>query len=60
MVFTDPPYGQSYQSNFKKNKFEKIENDDIVLDIFPGEANRADRSKDFRLNDKWQSLTKRR
>lgn len=35
MVFTDPPYGMEFQSNFRKKtpQFSKIENDDIVLDI---------------------------
>lgn len=35
MVFTDPPYGMKFQSNFrtKTSQFQKIQNDDIVLDI---------------------------
>ena len=28
MILTDPPYGKNYQSNFKKEKFKKIINDD--------------------------------
>ena len=37
MVFTDPPYGYNYQSNFrvKTEKFDVIENDDKILDFFP-------------------------
>ena len=37
MVFTDPPYGVSYQSNMrtKTEKFEVIKNDDVFLDIAP-------------------------
>lgn len=37
MVFTDPPYGVSYQSNHreKTEKFSVILNDDRILDIAP-------------------------
>lgn len=35
MVFTDPPYGISYQSNGRKDKFDVLENDDKFLDIVP-------------------------
>lgn len=37
MVFTDPPYGYSYQSNKreKSKKFDVLENDDKILDFFP-------------------------
>lgn len=37
MVFTDPPYGVSYQSNmrYKSDKFDVIKNDDVILDICP-------------------------
>lgn len=37
MVFTDPPYGVEYKSNFrtKTDKFEVIKNDDVILDIAP-------------------------
>lgn len=37
MVFTDPPYGYEYQSNFRKKtaKFDVIENDDKILDFMP-------------------------
>ena len=35
LVFTDPPYGVSYQSNMrtKSAKFEVLQNDDVELDI---------------------------
>jgi DNA modification methylase len=37
MVFTDPPYGMNFQSNFREKtpQFLKIENDDKILDIAP-------------------------
>ena len=37
MVFTDPPYGYEYQSNRreKTQKYDKLKNDDKVLDFFP-------------------------
>ena len=35
MVFTDPPYGVSYQSNARKEKFDVLINDDNILDISP-------------------------
>jgi len=39
MVFTDPPYGVSYQSNWRSNKsdikFDVLKNDDDFLDIKP-------------------------
>ena len=37
MVFTDPPYGLSYQSNWrvKSDKFDVLKNDDTILDIAP-------------------------
>jgi DNA modification methylase len=36
MLFTDPPYGYSYQSNMrvKSEKFEVLKNDDKILDFF--------------------------
>jgi DNA modification methylase len=37
MVFTDPPYGINFQSNFREQtpQFEKIANDDAILEIWP-------------------------
>ena len=40
MILTDPPYGISFQSNFRKNKFEKLKNDDVILSEFVTEAKR--------------------
>jgi DNA modification methylase len=39
MVFTDPPYGISFQSGASKGgtatRFEKLQNDDVTLDVYP-------------------------
>jgi DNA modification methylase len=38
MVFTDPPYGISYKSNWAskdRERFNEIKNDDVILDILP-------------------------
>ena len=37
MVFTDPPYGISYQSNgrTKSAKFDVLKNDDVILEVVP-------------------------
>ena len=62
MVFTDPPYGYEYQSNFrtKTEKFDVLENDDRILDFFP---NLIDRVNGFvmictmwKVLDKWIPL----
>lgn len=34
MVFTDPPYGYKYESNYQ-NKHEMLKNDDKILDFLP-------------------------
>ena len=34
MVFTDPPYGYKYESNYQ-NKHEMLKNDDTILDFIP-------------------------
>lgn len=34
MVFTDPPYGYSYESNYQ-NKHKMLKNDDVILDFLP-------------------------
>ena len=34
MVFTDPPYGYKYESNYQK-KHEMLKNDDVILDFMP-------------------------
>ena len=37
MVFTDPPYGIDFQSNFREKtpQFAKLANDDVILDVGP-------------------------
>jgi len=38
MVFTDPPYGISYKSNWAskdRERFDEIKNDNVILDILP-------------------------
>lgn len=39
MVFTDPPYGVSFQSGMSQGgtatRFDKLQNDDQILDVFP-------------------------
>lgn len=34
LILTDPPYGMNYQSNMRKDKYDKIINDDN-LDFLP-------------------------
>ena len=41
LVLTDPPYGIDFQSNFRKNKFSKIENDSTVNAEFLDECKRV-------------------
>ena len=41
LVLTDPPYGIDFQSNFRKNKFNKIENDIAVNAEFIDECKRV-------------------
>ena len=41
LVLTDPPYGIDFQSNFRKNKFNKIENDSAVNAYFLDECKRV-------------------
>lgn len=41
LVLTDPPYGIDFQSNFRKNKFNKIENDRAVNAEFLDECKRV-------------------
>lgn len=41
LVLTDPPYGIDFQSNFRKNKFNKIENDSTVNAEFLDECKRV-------------------
>lgn len=43
LVVTDPPYGMSFQSNFRQKQYERIENDDSLewLDGFFDECHRT-------------------
>ena len=41
LVLTDPPYGIAFKSNFRKNKFNKIENDSAVNAEFLDECKRV-------------------
>ena len=43
MVLADPPYGMGYQSNYRKQKYRKIENDEALnwLDYFINECFRV-------------------
>ena len=41
LVLTDPPYGIGFQSNFRKNKFNKIDNDSIINAEFLDECKRV-------------------
>ena len=41
LVLTDPPYGIDFQSNFRKNKFNKIDNDSIINAEFLDECKRV-------------------
>ena len=41
LILTDPPYGIKFQSNFRKDKFDKLQNDDVVLEDWLTEAHRV-------------------
>lgn len=61
MVFTDPPYGYSYKSNYQ-NKHEMLENDDKILDFLPlCNGFMADNATmylctSYQVVDKWKNL----
>ena len=65
MVFTDPPYGYSYQSNWRDQvgKFDIIANDDKILDFFPSIVNICDGfvyvCTTWKTADKWTELFKK-
>jgi DNA modification methylase len=42
-TITDPPYGISYQSNHRKDKFDELENDDRILSGWVAPSMRASR-----------------
>lgn len=66
MVFTDPPYGYNYESNYYKsgNPFGKIENDDKILNFMPNvELFTLDNAAifvctSFQVVDEWVKLIK--
>lgn len=63
MVFTDPPYGVDYQSNMrvKTQKFDKLENDNILIDGWIELANNNNNGFMFvwtswKVSNKWREL----
>ena len=65
MVFTDPPYGMSYKSNFREKtpKFNQIENDNVILSDWLPLANSFSNGFCFiwtswKVLDKWLEVTK--
>ena len=64
MLFTDPPYGYSYQSNMRTQteKFDVIENDDKILNFIPAVKNVVDGfvfvCTTWKVVDKWIALFK--
>ena len=62
MVFTDPPYGYEYQSNFRKktDKFDVLINDDKILDFMKPLKQVADGfifvCTTWKVLDKWLPL----
>ena len=65
MVFTDPPYGMSYKSNFREKtpKFNQIENDNVILSDWLPLANSYSKGFCFiwtswKVLDKWLEVTK--
>ena len=41
LVLTDPPYGIDFQSNYRKSKFNKIQNDSSISTEFLDECKRV-------------------
>lgn len=64
MVFTDPPYGVSYQSNMRtqSEKFKVLKNDDVILQITPNIKQFSDGWvfvwTTWKVIDKWIEATK--
>lgn len=54
IVFTDPPYGYSYQSNFQ-DKYEMITNDDKFLDFIPNVINVIEDNSPIYVCAGWQT-----
>lgn len=65
MCFTDPPYGVSFQSNWrtKTEKFDVLKNDDTILDFFPNVKKYTDGfifvCTTWRVLDKWIPIFKK-
>ena len=64
-IFTDPPYGMSYKSNFREKtpKFNQIENDNVILSDWLPLANSFSKGFCFiwtswKVLDKWLEVTK--
>ena len=57
MVFTDPPYGYSYESNYYKkgNPHGMLENDDVMLDFLPSAIHATENNASFYIFCGWQN-----
>jgi len=60
MVFTDPPYGYSYQSNHYKNDnpHGMLKNDDTMLDFLPSAIYATENNSSFYIFCGWQTAHK--
>jgi len=41
LIIADPPYGVNYQSNYRKNKFKKLTNDNVIMTEWLDDAYRV-------------------
>jgi site-specific DNA-methyltransferase (adenine-specific) len=41
LIIADPPYGVNYQSNFRKDKFKKLTNDNVIMTEWLDDAHRV-------------------
>jgi len=55
MVFTDPPYGYSYESNYQK-KHKELLNDDKILDFLPNAYLFSNENVAFYIFCGWQTI----
>lgn len=55
MVFTDPPYGYSYESNYQ-TKHEMLINDDKILDFIPNAIKSTKENAPFYVFTGWQTV----
>lgn len=62
MAILDPPYGIDYQSNFRKEKFDKIKNDkkneDFILQVFNKVNQKMKKGSHIYCFCSWQNLEK--